>query len=83
MDSLNNNTTNNSHVAEDCKLENALKRGREKAKEVAEKDSFDRARMKVKIILACTVWSSVHDLPLGLLTHDSFHQLLKDVKPLF
>ena len=36
------------HVAGDRKLENALKRGWEKAEEVAEKERSDRARVKVK-----------------------------------
>ena len=34
MDSLNNNTTEDSIVAEDRKLESLMKRGQEKAKEV-------------------------------------------------
>ena len=34
----------------DRKLENALKRGQEKAKEVAEKERSDRVRLKVKSI---------------------------------
>ena len=34
-------------LAEERKLENALKRAREKAEEVAEKDRSERARVKV------------------------------------
>ena len=50
--------------AKDHKLENALKRGREKVKEVAEKERTDRARVKEKrnnIIMECIVFR--HDLP--------------------
>ena len=64
MDSLNHNTTDDFFEAEDSKSENALKRGREKVKEVAEIDRSDRARVKVKInniIMVCIVFS--HDLP--------------------
>ena len=35
------------NVAEERRLENALKRAREKAEEVAEKDRSERARVKV------------------------------------
>ena len=61
------------HEAEAPELENALKRDWEKAKEVAEKERSDRARVKVNrknIIMAFSVFS--YDLPIGL----SFFQLL-------
>ena len=48
IDSLNNSAVKDSHVAEDRKLGNMLKRGREKVKEVAEKGRSVRARVKVK-----------------------------------
>ena len=61
------------HEAEAPELENALKRDWQKAKEVAEKERADRARVKVNrknIIMVFSVFSS--DLPIGL----SFLQLL-------
>ena len=61
------------HEAEAPELENALRRDWEKAKEVAEKEKSDRARVKVQrknIIMVCSVFS--YDLPIGL----SFLQLL-------
>ena len=45
---MNNSAVKDSHVAEDRKLGNMLKRGREKVKEVAEKGRSVRARVKVK-----------------------------------
>ena len=40
-------TVEDPNVAEERRLENALKRAREKAEEVAEKDRSERARVKV------------------------------------
>ena len=45
---MNNNAVKDTHVADDSKLGNMLKRGREKVKEVAEKGRSVRARVKVK-----------------------------------
>ena len=48
MDFFEDDTTvEDPNVAEERRLENALKRAREKAEEVAEKDRSERARVKV------------------------------------
>ena len=51
--------------AVDRKLENALKRGREKAQEVAEKEKADRSRVQVNSITNITVCSVLIDGNLG------------------
>ena len=50
----------------DRKLENALKRGREKAQEVAEKEKADRSRVQVNSITNNTACSVLID---GILGH--------------
>ena len=52
--------------AVDRKLENALKRGREKAQEVAEKEKADRSRVQVNSIMNNTACSVLID---GILGH--------------
>ena len=68
------------HVAEDPKPENALKRGWEKGKEVAEKGPSEGE--KNSIINYHCMYSNQLLFASWFITHASFLQLLKAVKPL-